>query len=93
MHTPRSLAEKRPLLPRPLRNWKSDGLLKKTSPVLVLHGGAGTITRESSTPERLEAYRAALRAALRKGQEVLIAGGEAMDAAVAAVGVLEGEYH
>ena len=63
----------------------------KAKPVLVIHGGAGTMTREGSTPERREAYRAALKKALMKGHEVLQAGGEAMDAAVAAVGVMEGE--
>lgn len=48
------------------------------------------MTREGSTPERRDAYKKALRAALLKGHEVLSAGGEAMDAAIAAVGVMEG---
>lgn len=43
-----------------------------------------------STPERIELYRAALRGALRAGHKVLAEGGEAMDAAVAAVTYMEG---
>jgi len=57
---------------------------------LVIHGGAGTISRTSSTPERQALYKTALRAALEAGYAVLREGGEAMDAAVAAVTALEG---
>lgn len=59
-------------------------------PVLIIHGGAGTMSREGSTPERQELYKSALRKALFTGYEVLRMGGEALDAAVAAVGVMEG---
>lgn len=48
------------------------------------------MTREGSTPERQEQYKSVLRKALLAGNEVLQNGGEAMDAAVAAVGVMEG---
>ncbi|KAG1746098.1 nucleophile aminohydrolase [Suillus lakei] len=58
--------------------------------VLVIHGGAGTMIREGSTPEQRAMYRAALSRALKAGYEVLKSGGEAMDAAVAAVSVMEG---
>ncbi|KDQ21829.1 hypothetical protein BOTBODRAFT_169022 [Botryobasidium botryosum FD-172 SS1] len=82
-----SLAEKS-LLPHP-------GVESKprhhASPVLVIHGGAGTMSRERSTPEQREVYRETLREALRAGHAVLQAGGEAMDAAIAAVAVLEGK--
>ncbi|KAF9222668.1 asparaginase [Gyrodon lividus] len=57
--------------------------------VLVIHGGAGTMNREGSTPEKRALYRAALGRALKAGHEVLKSGGEAMDAAVAAVTVME----
>lgn len=56
---------------------------------LVIHGGAGTIARESMTPERESAYRASLEAALRAGHQVLSEGGQALDAVVAAVQVME----
>ncbi|KDQ21827.1 hypothetical protein BOTBODRAFT_214359 [Botryobasidium botryosum FD-172 SS1] len=83
---PSSLAEK-PLLPHPEVESKPR---HHASPVLVIHGGAGiSISREKSTPEQREAYKEALRRALRAGYAVLQAGGEAMDAAIAAVTVME----
>lgn len=60
--------------------------------VLVIHGGAGTMSRERSTPEQRALYHETLREALRNGHAVLKRGGEALDAAVAAVSVLEGMY-
>ncbi|KAF9484477.1 asparaginase [Pholiota conissans] len=57
--------------------------------VLVIHGGAGTMSKEGSTPEQRFAYRTALSQALISGYEVLRAGGDAMDAVVAAVTVME----
>ena len=60
--------------------------------VLVIHGGAGTMSRATSTPEKQALYRTALKTALEAGYAVLHEGGEAMDAAVAAVTVLESEY-
>ncbi|KAF9007985.1 asparaginase, partial [Cyathus striatus] len=57
--------------------------------VLVIHGGAGTMEKEHSTPEQEAAYKAALSNALQAGYRVLHSGGEAMDAVVAAVSVLE----
>ncbi|KAK7035807.1 nucleophile aminohydrolase [Favolaschia claudopus] len=57
--------------------------------VLVCHGGAGTMSRAGSTPEQRAAYNDALRAALKAGYKILSQGGEAMDATVAAVTVME----
>ncbi|KAG9316294.1 nucleophile aminohydrolase [Chiua virens] len=57
--------------------------------LLVIHGGAGTMNRDNSTPEKRAKYRATLTRALKAGHQVLELGGEAMDAAVAAVTVLE----
>jgi len=58
--------------------------------VLVIHGGAGTMSRATSTPEKQALYKTALKTALEAGYAVLREGGEAMDAAVAAVTVMEG---
>ncbi len=52
---------------------------------LVIHGGAGTITREKMTPEREAAYRERLTAALEAGYAVLSDGGTALDAVEAAI--------
>ncbi|KAF7782461.1 hypothetical protein Agabi119p4_1837 [Agaricus bisporus var. burnettii] len=57
--------------------------------VLVIHGGAGIITRESSTPEQRANYREALNKSLKAGYEILSNGGEALDAVAAAVTVME----
>lgn len=47
---------------------------------IAIHGGAGTILKENMTPELDSAYRKALHDALDIGEEVLRAGGSAMDA-------------
>jgi L-asparaginase / beta-aspartyl-peptidase len=56
---------------------------------LVIHGGAGTITRDQMTPEREEAYHASLRAALEAGYRILDEGGTAVDAVIEAVRIME----
>jgi L-asparaginase / beta-aspartyl-peptidase len=56
---------------------------------LVIHGGAGTISREAMTPERGEEYRAAMTEALRAGHRVLEGGGTSLDAVTAAIVILE----
>jgi beta-aspartyl-peptidase (threonine type) len=56
---------------------------------MVIHGGAGTISREAMTPEREAAYRGALEAALRAGHAVLERGGRSLDAVEAAIRVME----
>jgi beta-aspartyl-peptidase (threonine type) len=65
---------------------------KKQKYVIAIHGGAGIITKAGSTPEKIAAYHAALKAALLEGYNVLAAGGQSMDAAVAAVSSMEGEH-
>lgn len=50
------------------------------------------MSRDKSTPEKEVQYKKMLSAALRAGYDVLSSGGEAMDAAVAAVTVLEGLF-
>jgi len=56
--------------------------------VLAVQGGAGDRAARLRS-ERLEAARRGLVAALTAGQDVLVAGGSALDAVVAAVAVLE----
>lgn len=56
---------------------------------LVIHGGAGTISREAMTPDREQEYRAALTEALRAGHRVLEGGGTSLDAVIAAIVILE----
>lgn len=56
---------------------------------LVIHGGAGTITRANMSPEREKAYRDAMNTALEKGYEVLQKGGTSVQAVEAAIHVME----
>ncbi len=56
---------------------------------LVIHGGAGTMTRESMTAEREAAYRATLEESLRAGHAVLSEDGSGLDAVIAATRILE----
>jgi beta-aspartyl-peptidase (threonine type) len=57
--------------------------------VLVVHGGAGNITRASITPETEARYRAGLERAMKAGYAVLAAGGTSTDAVVATIKVFE----
>ena len=50
------------------------------------------MSRQGATPEQRARYKTALSEALKAGYAVLEDGGEAMDAAVAAVASMEGEY-
>ncbi|RKH32827.1 isoaspartyl peptidase/L-asparaginase family protein [Corallococcus sicarius] len=56
---------------------------------LVIHGGAGVISRENLSPEREAAMRAVLTQALQAGHAVLAKGGKSLDAVTAAIHVLE----
>ncbi|WCT73520.1 isoaspartyl peptidase/L-asparaginase [Sphingomonas naphthae] len=60
---------------------------------LVIHGGAGRLTRDTVSPDQESAIRAALTAALDAGAAILDAGGPALDAVAAAVRVLEDDPH
>lgn len=62
---------------------------KQDKYILVIHGGAGTITRANMSAEKEVAYRAALTLALKKGYEALKAGKTSLDAVVAAIHILE----
>ena len=57
--------------------------------MLVMHGGAGTITRSSMTPELEKQYRDTIEQALRTGHAILAKGGTSLDAVEASVKILE----
>ncbi|KAF0199431.1 MAG: beta-aspartyl-peptidase (threonine type) [Bacteroidetes bacterium] len=57
--------------------------------VLVIHGGAGNITPERITPEKQGLYEQKLTEALTEGEKILASGGNALDAVVAAVQLME----
>ncbi|MBX3694032.1 MAG: isoaspartyl peptidase/L-asparaginase [Steroidobacteraceae bacterium] len=56
---------------------------------IAIHGGAGTLPRAAMTPERDQAYRAGLAAALDAGYAVLDGRGTSLDAVTTAVRILE----
>ncbi|EMB9231656.1 isoaspartyl peptidase/L-asparaginase [Vibrio harveyi] len=56
---------------------------------IAIHGGAGTILREQMSDELQQSILADLEAAVKSGHQILATGGEAIDAVVAAVKVLE----
>ena len=59
------------------------------NPVLVIHGGAGTILKKNMSPEKEKAYTTSLEEALRKGYAILQNGGSSLDAVEAVVRTLE----
>ena len=61
----------------------------KNKITLVIHGGAGTITRQNMTPEKEKAYKETLETALRTGYAILKKGGTSMDAVEATIHVME----
>src|SRR5712691_2793412 len=66
-----------------------DALAQTPRIMLVMHGGAGTITRQSMTPDMEKQYRETLEQALRSGHAVLAKGGASLDAVEASIRVLE----
>jgi beta-aspartyl-peptidase (threonine type) len=58
-------------------------------PVIAIHGGAGTLTRNTTNAQQQAQYRAALEAVLVPAQRLLADGGSALDAVSLAVDLLE----
>ncbi len=56
---------------------------------LAVHGGAGTILKESMTPELENAYKQKMKDALTAGHNILKSGGSSLDAVEVAVKVME----
>jgi beta-aspartyl-peptidase (threonine type) len=57
--------------------------------VLVIHGGAGTATKESYSRERTRQYQEKLSEALEEGRRILENGGSSLDAVEAAIRIME----
>src|SRR5712692_6883379 len=57
--------------------------------MFVMHGGAGTITRQNMTPDMEKQYREKLEEALRAGHAVLAKGGSSLDAVETSIRILE----
>ena len=57
--------------------------------VLVIHGGAGTITKASMTPEKEKAYTQKLTEALQAGFSEIKKGNSSVDAVAASIVILE----
>lgn len=60
-----------------------------TTPILAIHGGAGTITRTAMSADKEAAYQQALHDILAAGQRILMDGGSVLDAVTEAVRLLE----
>ncbi len=60
-----------------------------STPVIAIHGGAGTISRNSLSADDEARYHQALGAIVAAGQAILNAGGSALDAVTEAVRLLE----
>lgn len=67
----------------------SEDNVQRPDYVLVIHGGAGAMERAAMSAEAEKAYHAGLLAALEVGEKILMDGGAATDAVVAAILVLE----
>ncbi|MBO9631992.1 MAG: isoaspartyl peptidase/L-asparaginase, partial [Chitinophagaceae bacterium] len=50
---------------------QQDSTRHPVKPVLVIHGGAGTILKKNMTPEKEKPYQDGLRDALDKGYAIL----------------------
>ena len=75
-----------PLADAPTRPGEADAVIEWG---LVMHGGAGTITRDVMTPELEADYRATMTEAMEAGHAILAEGGDALDAVVATIRILE----
>ena len=56
---------------------------------IVIHGGAGGMTRENTTPEIDKEYRASLSVAMSTGKKILAEGGSALDAVEQTIRIME----
>lgn len=71
------------------REFKALNKSAGTKYAMVIHGGAGTILKKNMTPEKEQAYIAALTQALTAGYKKIKAGKSSLDAVEAAINILE----
>jgi L-asparaginase len=73
-------------------NYESPSIQPKITPRIIIHGGAGNITRQSMSKERYTAYQTSLRRILASSADFLSKPGvTALDAATYAVSLLEND--
>lgn len=77
------------LLCKDAEDQNTDAMNEKPEYALVIHGGAGTITRSRMTEEKEQAYLQALNAALDIGEDILSKGGTSLDAVEQVVTYME----
>ena len=65
------------------------GTVKKQEWAIVIHGGAGAITREKMSPGMDKEYRIALAEAMNTGKKILVGGGSALEAVEKTIRVME----
>jgi beta-aspartyl-peptidase (threonine type) len=58
-------------------------------PAIVIHGGAGTITKASMSEDKEAAIRATLEASVKAGYQALLDGADSTDAVTRAINVME----
>lgn len=68
---------------------KDESMTIKRDWALVIHGGAGVITRDQMTAERDSAYRKVLNEALETGKLILSEGGTAVEAVEKTIHIME----
>ncbi len=62
---------------------------QKPEYVIVIHGGAGVITKKNMTPEKEAAYKQKLNEALETGQKMLKKGATATETVIAVIKIME----
>ena len=67
----------------------SKSTMEKAKYAVVIHGGAGTITRENMTAEKELAYQNAMNNALDIAESILSKGGKSIDAVIETIKFLE----
>jgi beta-aspartyl-peptidase (threonine type) len=70
-------------------NKSDESVIVRQEWAIVIHGGAGVITREKMTPSMDKEYRASLETAMNIGKKILMEGGSALDAVEKTINSLE----